>query len=249
MLHLPGISSQFGLAEVMCTAIYDQIPAARKHRAKIVIVVCSLLFLGGLIMTTKAGIFYFTLLNHYSASFAIAILILFEIILICYIYGIRNYIRDLRSMFGEPGNRFTKIIGPTSYYIMFVWSFAAPLALVALLCILIYDQIRHPARYGDYEFPIWSMALGWFISVLPLFALPVFIFYNIHKFKRRGKPISEMFQVQPKWPSAWKFRTENRGSDEVLGVGVKSVHYRVRPAPVESDGWTTFPVEKSTGRT
>ncbi|KAE9549322.1 hypothetical protein FO519_007473 [Halicephalobus sp. NKZ332] len=251
MLFLLGMSSQFGLAEVMCTALYDQIPAARGHRVKIVAVVCGFLFLGGLIMTTKAGIFYFTLFNHYSASFAVAILIFFEVVLIAHIYGIRNYIKDLRTMFGEPKSFFTKIIGPTSYYFIFIWSFAAPLALVALLGVLVYDQVTHPAKYGDYEFPVWSMVFGWFISVLPLFAVPVFVFYNIKKFKNQGKSLSEMFRVQPKWPSAWKFREEGRGSDEALGVSIiggKRGVYRIRPVEEGRDGWTTFPVQKPTGK-
>lgn len=87
MLFILGISSQFGLAEVMITALYDQCPSLRKHKSYIVIGVCLVLFCLGLIMTTRAGIFYFRLFDDYSASFSLMLLIILEIILVIYVYG------------------------------------------------------------------------------------------------------------------------------------------------------------------
>lgn len=56
MLFTLGISSQFGLTEVGCTAFYDQFPSTRKYRAYTVIGVCTFLFVCGLVMTTKVSI-------------------------------------------------------------------------------------------------------------------------------------------------------------------------------------------------
>lgn len=53
MLFILGISSQFGLAEVMITALYDQCPSLRKHKSYLAIGVCFTLFCLGLIMTTR----------------------------------------------------------------------------------------------------------------------------------------------------------------------------------------------------
>ncbi|CAK5091937.1 unnamed protein product [Meloidogyne enterolobii] len=53
MLFILGISSQFGLAEVMITAIYDQFPAVRPYRGWLAVGVCGSLFLVGLIMCTR----------------------------------------------------------------------------------------------------------------------------------------------------------------------------------------------------
>lgn len=55
MLFILGISSQFGLAEVMITALYDQCPSLRKHKSYLAIAVCFVLFCLGLIMTTRVG--------------------------------------------------------------------------------------------------------------------------------------------------------------------------------------------------
>lgn len=53
MLFILGITSQFGLAEVMITAIYDQFPKIRIYKAWIAVGVCTSLFFAGLCMCTK----------------------------------------------------------------------------------------------------------------------------------------------------------------------------------------------------
>lgn len=102
MLFILGISSQFGLAEVMCTALYDQFPSIRHHKGYLAVGVCTVLFLCGLVMTTRvslsyaytnhecdqAGIYYFNIFNDYSASFSLMLLIILELLLVIYIYGL-----------------------------------------------------------------------------------------------------------------------------------------------------------------
>lgn len=55
MILILGVSTQFGFAESICTAIYDQFPATRKHRAFLVYGVCFVLFLCGLIICTRVS--------------------------------------------------------------------------------------------------------------------------------------------------------------------------------------------------
>jgi solute carrier family 6 (neurotransmitter transporter, glycine) member 5/9 len=55
MILILGIASHFGLAEVMCTALYDQFPAMRRHKALMVIGVCLCCYLCGLIMCTRVS--------------------------------------------------------------------------------------------------------------------------------------------------------------------------------------------------
>jgi hypothetical protein len=52
-----------------------------------------------------------------------------------------------------------------------------------------------------YIYPGWATAFGWLISMVPVFFLPAFVFYNIKKFRRQGKGIDELFKLQPKWTS------------------------------------------------
>ncbi|KAH7680470.1 CRE-SNF-5 protein, partial [Aphelenchoides avenae] len=126
MLLLLGVSSQFGFCECLCTALHDQFPFLRAHKAKTVVAVCTALYLCGFMMCTRAGIFIFIIFYEYSSSFALAFVLFLEVVVICYVYGWREYITDLRSMFGAPRNRFTAIFGLTGHYMAFIWRFVAP---------------------------------------------------------------------------------------------------------------------------
>ncbi|TKR92718.1 hypothetical protein L596_007315 [Steinernema carpocapsae] len=99
MLFILGISSQFGLAEVTCTAIYDQFPPLRPYKPLIVCVVSLILFLIGLLLCCGSGIYYFTLFNNYSASFGLMLLIALELILVNHIYSRSQFLHPPISSF------------------------------------------------------------------------------------------------------------------------------------------------------
>uniref|UniRef100_A0A915M4C9 Uncharacterized protein n=1 Tax=Meloidogyne javanica TaxID=6303 RepID=A0A915M4C9_MELJA len=191
MLFVLGISSQFGLAEVMITAIYDQFPAVRPYRGWLAVGVCGSLFLVGLIMCTRSGIFFFNIFNDYSASFSLLLMVILEIILIIYIYGLPNFLDDLRSMFGYPRTWLGRIFGPTGYYIQGIWCILAPLQITVLFIVVLFTQISHNLTYGKdkrlYEYPGWAIGLGWLISIIPISLLPIMAVYNLLKFRQKRK--------------------------------------------------------------
>ncbi|KAL3097507.1 hypothetical protein niasHS_003955 [Heterodera schachtii] len=260
MLFILGISSQFGLAEVMCTAvrlsfslpltiirfslsIFDQFPRVRPHRAKLTVAVCTVLFLAGLCMCTRSGIFYFTIFNDYSASFSLILMLLLEIVLVIYVYGVRNYLADLRLMFGTSRHLLGKIFGPTGYCIRFVWMFLAPFQTLVIFFFVLLTQIGHNLTYGKkkrlYDFPNWAIGVGWLISSLPLLLLPLFVLFNLWKFARKGKSWRELFRLQPKWPSYGRHREENAVEKLKMDDGTTerrpSCHHRPnRIAPAET---------------
>ncbi|KAI6232608.1 Snf-9 [Aphelenchoides fujianensis] len=203
MLFILGISSQFGLAEVMITAIYDQCPSLRKHKTYLACGVCFVLFCMGLIMTTRAGIFYFILFDDYSASFALMFLIMLEILLVVYIYGLPEYLTDLRSMMGVPSSALGKLFGPSGSYVQFIWRFVAPIEAVVVFYVVLKGQIEKIPSYGKggrmVEFPGWAMTFAWVLSLAPLLTLPFFVGYNLLKFERQGRSWRELFRLQPKW--------------------------------------------------
>ena len=55
------------------------------------------------------------------------LMLILEIVLVIYIYGLPNYLLDLRSMFGMPRNWLGRIFGPTGYYVQAIWCVLAPL--------------------------------------------------------------------------------------------------------------------------
>ena len=68
MLITLGLDSQFTMTETLTTAAMDQWPSLRAHKAKVVIGTSVLGFILGLTMCTNGGVYMFTLIDWFSAS-------------------------------------------------------------------------------------------------------------------------------------------------------------------------------------
>ncbi|KAL3113099.1 hypothetical protein niasHT_010862 [Heterodera trifolii] len=196
----------FGLAEVMCTALYDQFPALRRYKSGLVIGVCLSCYLAGLTICSRAGIFYFNIFDDYAASFSMMLLVFLELILVAHIYGWNEYKADIQAMLGTPRNLLSKFYGPSGLCIKYIYSYIAPVLLIVVLVFAFMQQVfTTRVTYGRdkrlYVFPAWSIVFGWFLSLISWIFLPGLIVANIVKFMRQGKPLNELLKLQPKWPS------------------------------------------------
>uniref|UniRef100_A0AC34Q1A2 Uncharacterized protein n=1 Tax=Panagrolaimus sp. JU765 TaxID=591449 RepID=A0AC34Q1A2_9BILA len=81
-----------------------------------------------------------------------------------------------------------------------------------------------------YTFPNWSTAFGWMLSVIPLFFLPGFVFYNLRKFKQKGQDWKELFRLQPKWPSFDRHKE--------AGTGGTNTFYKTRVVPISDPNFS-----------
>ncbi|KAL3097667.1 hypothetical protein niasHT_020340 [Heterodera trifolii] len=206
MIFILGVASHFGLAEVMCTALYDQFPALRRYKSGLVIGVCLSCYLAGLTICSRAGIFYFNIFDDYAASFSMMLLVFLELILVAHIYGWNNYKADIQAMLGTPRNLLSKFYGPSGLCIKYIYSYIAPVLLIVVLVFAFMQQVfTTRVTYGRdkrlYVFPAWSIVFGWFLSLISWIFLPGLIVANIVKFMRQGKPLNELLKLQPKWPS------------------------------------------------
>ncbi len=68
MLILLGLDSQFSMTEVVITAILDQWPHLRRRKSLVVTLCCTAGFFLGLSMCANGGVYMFTLLDWFSAS-------------------------------------------------------------------------------------------------------------------------------------------------------------------------------------
>ena len=136
------------------------------------------------------------------------VMLFLEILLVCHIYGVRNYLWDLRSMLGKPKTLLAKWFGPTGYYPAFIWfvstdhsvsviyiSFFFRTVVSPVICVIIFilsllTQITYNMTYGKglrvYVYPDWSIALGWLLSLIPFIFIPGFIVYNLRKFRQKN---------------------------------------------------------------
>uniref|UniRef100_A0A915LC92 RING-type domain-containing protein n=1 Tax=Meloidogyne javanica TaxID=6303 RepID=A0A915LC92_MELJA len=134
MLFILGISSQFGLAEVMITAIYDQFPAVRPYRGWLAVGVCGSLFLVGLIMCTRLRLPNF--FDDLRSMF--------------------GYPRTwLGRIFGPTGYYIQGIwcfLAPLQITILFI----------VVLFTQISHNLTYGKDKRLYEYPNWAIGLGWF---------------------------------------------------------------------------------------
>ncbi|MGH0167380.1 UNVERIFIED_CONTAM: hypothetical protein FKN15_052117 [Acipenser sinensis] len=150
LLGIPNVT-QFAMVEVMVTSLMDgcgkQLLRVLKRKELLVLAVCLVAFLLGIPNVTQGGIFFFQLLDHHTAVVSLMFLAFFEVVAICWIFGVKRLTRIVTEMLGAPPNMFFKVC-----------------------CIVQYS----PARYGKtYTYPPWAEVLGWFFSLCSIIWIPL----------------------------------------------------------------------------
>ncbi|CAH2276004.1 sodium-dependent proline transporter [Pelobates cultripes] len=162
MLLTLGLDSQFAFMETIVTAITDEFPYyLRPKKAFFSAIMCTVLFLLGLILTTDGGMYWLVLLDDYSAGFGLLVLVITFSLVVSRVYGIKNFCRDIQMMLGfKP-----------AIYFKACWSFLTPVTLLSLLS---YSVIKYqPSQYGNYKFPLWSEALGILMGLVSCMMIPI----------------------------------------------------------------------------
>uniref|UniRef100_A0A3B4AAQ7 Transporter n=1 Tax=Periophthalmus magnuspinnatus TaxID=409849 RepID=A0A3B4AAQ7_9GOBI len=143
MLLLLGMGSMLGNVTAIITPIKDFKMFSGISEELLNGVVCIFCLLLGLGFTTPSGNYWFTMFNDYGATFSLLFIVLFEVVTVSYIYGIKRYIED---MLGHPPNWYWKIM----------WGGVSPLLLIALLIFYIINYIRG----GTPTYQAWNQELG-----------------------------------------------------------------------------------------
>lgn len=165
MLLCLGLDSEFAMVEVMVTSLMDEyyqtVIQMFKRKELFVLAVCGAAFLLGIPCVMQVGIYIFQLMDHYTAIVSIMFLAFFEVIAICWIYGVNRLSSNLREMNGYRAN----------IYFLTCWLIIAPL-LVSVLLVFSVIQFK-PARYEDYVFPPWAQGVGWVIALASIIWIPL----------------------------------------------------------------------------
>ncbi|KAJ8274320.1 hypothetical protein COCON_G00089450 [Conger conger] len=169
MLILLGLGTQFCLLETLVTAIVDEIGTDWIIRNKTVVTlgVAVVGFLLGVPLTTQAGIYWLLLMDNYAASFSLVVISCIMCICVMYIYGHKNYFKDVEMMLGFPPPIFFRIC----------WRFVSP---VIISFILIFTVIQYkPITYNDYIYPNWSLIIGFCMALSSVICIPIYALYKI----------------------------------------------------------------------
>lgn len=152
MLLLLGIDSAFSLAETLNAAILDQYKHLRI--AQVSIVICLAASIAGIIYTTRAGLYFLDIIDHFVTSYNLLLVGMGQTILGGWIYGaekLRRYINEVSDwQVGKWWNVSIKYLIPT--------------VLVTLLVTQFYQDLTTP--YEGY--PTWALGIGWSIVIFPL---------------------------------------------------------------------------------
>uniref|UniRef100_A0A8C7QU03 Transporter n=1 Tax=Oncorhynchus mykiss TaxID=8022 RepID=A0A8C7QU03_ONCMY len=172
MLLLLGLDSQFVEVEGQITSLVDLYPAALRtgYRREIFIaVMCCISYLLGLTMVTKGGMYVFQLFDYYAASGVCLLWVaFFECIAVAWVYGADNFYDAIEDMIGYRPNPWMK----------WSWTFITPVLCAGCF---IFSLVKYkPLTYNKvYEYPDWSIGLGWSLALASMICIPMVMVIKI----------------------------------------------------------------------
>ncbi|XP_028589562.2 sodium- and chloride-dependent glycine transporter 1 isoform X1 [Podarcis muralis] len=169
MLILLGLGTQFCLLETLVTAIVDEIGNEWIIRRKtfVTLGVAVVGFLLGVPLTTQAGIYWLLLMDNYAASFSLVVISCIMCVSLMYIYGHRNYFKDIEMMLGFPPPIFFQIC----------WRFISP---VIIFFILVFTVIQYrPISYNTYVYPTWAISIGFLMALSSVICIPIYAVFCV----------------------------------------------------------------------
>jgi len=150
MLFFLGLDSEFALLETALTALYDGLPGLRRHKVKVTALGCLACFLLGLPCVSSNGQYVLDLMDTYGAGIAVLWIALWEVVALMWIYGYRNFSKDIALMIGSEPWWLTKIC----------WAVFCPVALLLILILSVYSWTK-PIYGGVTPYPDWAHWIGW----------------------------------------------------------------------------------------
>ncbi|KAI4820976.1 hypothetical protein KUCAC02_028930 [Chaenocephalus aceratus] len=171
MLLCLGLDSQFAIAEVAITFIKDefgpQVLRFLKREELLTLAVCIVGFALGIPHVTEGGIYVFQLMDHYTAVVSLMFLAFFEVVAVCWIFGVSRICLMITKMLGKTANIYFRVC----------WGLLCP---VLVLCILIASIVQYtPAHYETYTYPKWAEGVGWGVSLVSIVWIPIGAIHEI----------------------------------------------------------------------
>uniref|UniRef100_UPI00358EBFCB sodium- and chloride-dependent glycine transporter 1-like n=1 Tax=Myxine glutinosa TaxID=7769 RepID=UPI00358EBFCB len=169
MLILLGLGTQFCLLETLVTAIVDEIDSdwIRKRKALVTLGVAIIGLLFGIPLTTRAGVYWISLVDSYAASFSLVIISCFLCIGINWVYGFRNYFMDVSMMLKREPPFFFKIC----------WCFVSP-AIIFFILVFSLVQYETPT-YDGRKLPYWAEVIALLMAASSVICIPGYALYRL----------------------------------------------------------------------
>ncbi|CAI4232292.1 unnamed protein product [Auanema sp. JU1783] len=180
MLMTLGLDSSFGGSEAIITALSDEFPIIKKNREIFIAILFIFYMVIGIFMCTNGGILIMEWLIIYGTTWGLLIAVFCEVMVVAYIYGIKQFVADLKEMLGfEPG-----------LYWRVCWTILAP---VFLLTMILSSFINYqPLTYQDYQYSTLANIIGIMFALSAAAAIPIVALYKYCR--ARGQTSSDKFK-------------------------------------------------------
>ena len=166
MLVFLGIDSQFAMVEVVITSLTDSyqdfITKYLRHEV-MVLIVCVVSMLCGIPNLFEGGIYFFQIMDYYTAAISLMFIALFETIAIVWFYGTKRLSENIEEMTGKKPNILFRVC----------WMFISPVLILVIWGFTLYDYQAPSYNNGAYEYPWWCILLGWCITALSILPIPL----------------------------------------------------------------------------
>ncbi len=159
-----GIDSAFSLVEAVNTGVRDK--TDRWSTSHMAFIISILAILAGIIFTTRGGIHFLDVIDHFLTTYNLVIIGLIETILVGWVYGADK----MRNMINETSDWH---LGRWWNYTI---KFVIPIALTGLLVKNFITEIQQP--YGGY--PGWAIGIGWAVVIVPALFFLYFLITKQH---------------------------------------------------------------------
>ncbi|XP_034728087.1 sodium- and chloride-dependent GABA transporter ine isoform X2 [Etheostoma cragini] len=213
MLLCLGLDSQFATVEVAITFIKDefgpQVLRFLKREELLTLAVCIIGFVLGIPHVTKGGIYVFQLMDQHTAVVSLVFLAFFEIVAVCWIFGVPRICLMVKKMQGKTPN----------IYFRLCWLLLCPLLV---LCILISSIVQYtPAHYEKYTYPRWAEVVGWGVSLVSIVWIPLGAIQEIYSHKgsllqRLETAMMPTIDLDAENPQPEKENPDNQASETLL---------------------------------
>ncbi|EUB63240.1 Sodium- and chloride-dependent glycine transporter [Echinococcus granulosus] len=171
MLVSLGLGSELPYVETVLSAFQDELRRYNllttwKSQFLFRVVLCSINFLITLPMVCPAGVYLVNLMDNVMSGYPVLIICLMELIVISYVYGIKQFMRDVKLMIDSKPNWYWRIC----------WMGISPLMVLALLIFMIVGG--KPFGLGNYIFPTGIQVMGQLIAIVPIVMIVGFFVYK-----------------------------------------------------------------------
>ncbi|XP_070552975.1 sodium- and chloride-dependent glycine transporter 1-like isoform X1 [Ptychodera flava] len=215
MLMSLGVGSLVVIVEAVITAIIDEFAFIRKaikgRRWIMPLTICTVFFVLGIPHVTQAGIYWLALQNSYAAGLSVLLIGFIELLVVTYIYGFRNVIKNVKVMVGSSSQVFVVLL----YIVFIIPMFVAPFLIAFIVVFSLMDYT--PITLGSYEYPYWAdPVVAWLMVMASVGAIFIYMVYHL-ALRESGSIIERLknsLKPLPEWgPMLQKHRKEAGISD------------------------------------